>query len=291
MSEDTSLTNAVKLAAGISLTEAVKDVAGRRAWLVDEVLEHRDDAARARARRRATRFSPHARRLAAVRHSRIACSPGRRTSTVLDGPRGLPAGRAQARRARHRQFRLPAHAQAREPQERCDRHGRRAEEARLSRPRGLRSRQGGVRREDRATSPRPCEARRSASSSMPGTGCRCRASNYLVPVDAKLTTVVGTRLRRWCASISCTGRWSARRRPIILFFDACRDNPLARNLTRAIGTRSAEIGRGLAAVESGVGTLISFSTQPGNVALDGDGPQFALLRRAGAAARSLAATT
>jgi hypothetical protein len=57
----------------------------------------------------------------------------------------------------------------------------------------------------------------------------------------------------------------------IVFLDACRDNPLARNLARAMGTRSAEIGRGLAAVESGVGTLISFSTQPGNVALDGTG--------------------
>src|SRR5438046_7513130 len=57
----------------------------------------------------------------------------------------------------------------------------------------------------------------------------------------------------------------------VLFLDACRNNPLARNLARAMGTRSAEIGRGLAPVESGVGTLISFSTQPGNVALDGSG--------------------
>jgi hypothetical protein len=57
----------------------------------------------------------------------------------------------------------------------------------------------------------------------------------------------------------------------ILFLDACRNNPLARNLARAMGTRSADIGRGLAPVESGVGTLISFSTQPGNVALDGAG--------------------
>jgi formylglycine-generating enzyme required for sulfatase activity len=57
----------------------------------------------------------------------------------------------------------------------------------------------------------------------------------------------------------------------ILFLDACRNNPLARNLARAMGTRSGEIGRGLATVESGSGTLISFSTQPGNVALDGTG--------------------
>jgi hypothetical protein len=57
----------------------------------------------------------------------------------------------------------------------------------------------------------------------------------------------------------------------ILFLDACRDNPLARNLARAMGTRSGQIGRGLAAAESGFGTLISYSTQPGNVALDGTG--------------------
>ena len=57
----------------------------------------------------------------------------------------------------------------------------------------------------------------------------------------------------------------------ILFLDACRDNPLARNLARSMGTRSSEIARGLAQVEAGIGTLISFSTQPGNVALDGTG--------------------
>ncbi len=57
----------------------------------------------------------------------------------------------------------------------------------------------------------------------------------------------------------------------ILFLDACRNNPLARNLARALGTRSADIGQGLAPTEAGLGTLISFSTQPGNVALDGAG--------------------
>jgi hypothetical protein len=57
----------------------------------------------------------------------------------------------------------------------------------------------------------------------------------------------------------------------IIFLDACRDNPLARNLARALGTRSSELPRGLAAVETAIGTLISFSTQPGSVALDGEG--------------------
>ena len=77
----------------------------------------------------------------------------------------------------------------------------------------------------------------------------------------------------------------------IIVLDACRDNPLARNLARAMGTRSMDIGRGLAAVESGNGTLISFSTQPGNVALDGSGRNSpfaaALLKHVGAAADDL----
>ena len=57
----------------------------------------------------------------------------------------------------------------------------------------------------------------------------------------------------------------------LVFLDACRDNPLARNLARSMGTRSMSVGRGLARVDSGIGTLIAFATEPGNVALDGVG--------------------
>ena len=57
----------------------------------------------------------------------------------------------------------------------------------------------------------------------------------------------------------------------IVLLDACRDNPLARNLARTMGTRSASVGQGLAQVRTGVGTFIAYSTQPGNVALDGQG--------------------
>ena len=60
-----------------------------------------------------------------------------------------------------------------------------------------------------------------------------------------------------------------------------------------MGTRSAEIGRGLAAAEAGVGTLISFSTTPGNVALDGTGRNSpfagALVKRIGASGDDLSA--
>ena len=57
----------------------------------------------------------------------------------------------------------------------------------------------------------------------------------------------------------------------IIILDACRDNPLARNLARTMGTRSTAVGRGLAAASTGLGTFIAYSTQPGNVALDGAG--------------------
>jgi uncharacterized caspase-like protein len=94
--------------------------------------------------------------------------------------------------------------------------------------------------------------------------------NYLVPTDAELTSA--TALDFEMVRLDVVHRVMERQASTnVIFLDACRDNPLARNLARAMGTRSAEVGRGLAAVESGVGTLISFSTQPGNVALDGSG--------------------
>jgi uncharacterized caspase-like protein len=91
-----------------------------------------------------------------------------------------------------------------------------------------------------------------------------------VPVDAELTTVAALDFEM--VQLDLVHRTMEREAPTnILFLDACRNNPLARNLARALGTRSMEIGRGLAPVESGSGTLISFSTQPGNTASDGSG--------------------
>jgi uncharacterized caspase-like protein len=91
-----------------------------------------------------------------------------------------------------------------------------------------------------------------------------------VPIDSQLTTA--SALDFEMVRLDLVHRTMEREaQTSILFFDACRDNPLSHGLARAMGTRSAEIGRGLAPVEGGVGTLISFSTQPGNVALDGAG--------------------
>jgi uncharacterized caspase-like protein len=125
-----------------------------------------------------------------------------------------------------------------------------------------------------------------------GHGLQVGGQNYLVPVDAQADTAAALDFQM--VRLDLVQRTMEREAQTnILFLDACRDNPLARNLARTMGTRSTDVGRGLAAAESGVGTLISFSTQPGNVALDGDGRNSpyagALVRQLSAASDDLSA--
>jgi uncharacterized caspase-like protein len=128
-----------------------------------------------------------------------------------------------------------------------------------------------------------------------GHGLQVGAQNYLVPIDARLererdlefeAVKLDFVLRQM--EIDREGKTS------IVFLDACRDNPLSRNLARSMGTRSAAIGRGLAAAATGLGTFIAYSTQPGNVALDGEGRNSpftaALVKHMGASGRNLPAT-
>jgi hypothetical protein len=122
-----------------------------------------------------------------------------------------------------------------------------------------------------------------------GHGLQVNGVNYLVPTDAVLASAAAPDFE--LVRLDVVQRSMERESSTnILFLDACRNNPLAHNLAR-MGTRSVEIGRGLAAVESGVGTLISFSTQPGNVAFDGGGRNSpftaALLRQLAAASEDL----
>jgi Caspase domain len=103
-----------------------------------------------------------------------------------------------------------------------------------------------------------------------GHGLQVAGTNYIVPVDAELSTADALEFEMIkLDSVQRIMENTAKTN--ILFLDACRNNPLARNLARALGTRGGTIGPGLAPAESGIGTLISFSTQPGNVAQDGSG--------------------
>ncbi len=103
-----------------------------------------------------------------------------------------------------------------------------------------------------------------------GHGLQVNGRNYLVPVDGKLDKE-SDLIFQAVALDTIQGLMEQGQRTSILILDACRDNPLARNLARSMGTRSTGIGRGLGEAKAGVGTLIVYATQPGNVALDGEG--------------------
>jgi uncharacterized caspase-like protein len=105
-----------------------------------------------------------------------------------------------------------------------------------------------------------------------GHGLQIASQNFLVPVDAKLererdVEFEAVRLDFILKQMELNRESNTN----VVILDACRNNPLTRNLARSMGTRAASIGSGLAEISAGVGTFISYSTQPGNVALDGTG--------------------
>ena len=91
-----------------------------------------------------------------------------------------------------------------------------------------------------------------------------------MPVDAALSSAGRARLRGRPSRFHAARPWSARPRPT-----SCSSTLAATIRWRAISLARSALAppnrEGLASVESGVDTLISFSTQPGNVALDGAG--------------------
>jgi tetratricopeptide (TPR) repeat protein len=103
-----------------------------------------------------------------------------------------------------------------------------------------------------------------------GHGMQVGGKNYLVPIDAKLERT-GDLTLDTIELGQILAQMEAEKRVNLVFLDACRDNPLARSFARSLGTRSTSVGSGLATIQSAVGTMIAYATQPDNVALDGDG--------------------
>ena len=94
--------------------------------------------------------------------------------------------------------------------------------------------------------------------------------NYLVPIDAAVRDEVD--LRRLVRADEILADLQQAKNLRILVLDACRDNPFADELRRNIGqSRGVAIGRGLAKMESPEGTIISYATQAGRTADDGNG--------------------
>jgi uncharacterized caspase-like protein len=103
-----------------------------------------------------------------------------------------------------------------------------------------------------------------------GHGLQVNGNNYLVPVDAQLSGYNDLDFEALPTDLILSAMERSTKVNLV-FLDACRDNPFAEKPSRSMGTRSGTVGRGLARLGSGVGSLISFATQPGNVAMDGAG--------------------
>jgi TPR repeat protein len=100
-----------------------------------------------------------------------------------------------------------------------------------------------------------------------GHGMQVGGDNWLVPTDANPTRPQDLEFQMVNAELVLKQMDGSGTRLNIVILDACRNNPFA-GISRAAGG-------GLAQMRAPEGTMISFATQPGNVAADGagdDGP-------------------
>jgi hypothetical protein len=95
-----------------------------------------------------------------------------------------------------------------------------------------------------------------------GHGVQVGGANYLVPVEANPTREADVDFQMMDANLVLRQMQGAGARLNVVILDACRNNPFG-----ARGLRGAD--GGLAQMRAPDGTLISYATQPGNVAQDG----------------------
>ncbi|MEI6609058.1 MAG: caspase family protein, partial [Deltaproteobacteria bacterium] len=95
-----------------------------------------------------------------------------------------------------------------------------------------------------------------------GHGVQLSGVNYLIPVSAKINEETDIEYEAIDAGRILATMYNAKSRVNIVILDACRDNPYVRSF------RSAT--RGLAIIaKAPMGTIVSYSTSPGDVARDG----------------------
>jgi len=96
-----------------------------------------------------------------------------------------------------------------------------------------------------------------------GHGMQVQGRNYIVPVDAKLSTEQRIKLEAVDVDAVLDQMQGARSKVNVVILDACRNNPFERRFRSASG--------GLAQINAPEGTLIAYATAPGRVAADGEG--------------------
>ena len=95
-----------------------------------------------------------------------------------------------------------------------------------------------------------------------GHGVQIRNTNYLVPVSANPTREADVYVQMIDIAVVLSQMEGSGTKLNLVILDACRNNPFGGRGLR--GTVS-----GLAQIHAPEGTLISYATQPGNVAIDG----------------------
>ncbi|MCC7045089.1 MAG: caspase family protein [Alphaproteobacteria bacterium] len=96
-----------------------------------------------------------------------------------------------------------------------------------------------------------------------GHGLQASGRNFLVPVDATITSEQRVRLEALDVDVVLDQMDAAKSGVNLVILDACRNNPFERRFRAA--------GGGLAQINAQQGTLIAYATAPGRVAADGDG--------------------
>ncbi|MCA3246851.1 MAG: caspase family protein [Azospirillum sp.] len=96
-----------------------------------------------------------------------------------------------------------------------------------------------------------------------GHGLQVQGRNYLVPIDARITSEQRVRLEAMDVEAVLDQTTAAKAKVSLVILDACRNNPFER--------RFRSTGGGLAQINAPEGTLIAYATAPGKVAADGEG--------------------
>lgn len=94
-----------------------------------------------------------------------------------------------------------------------------------------------------------------------GHGMQVKGKNYLLPVDAQISSEASVRAEAVDVDV-VLDQFSVSRLNVVIL-DACRNNPFER--------RFRSMGGGLTQMDAPKGTLIAYATAPGKVASDGDG--------------------
>ena len=100
-----------------------------------------------------------------------------------------------------------------------------------------------------------------------GHGIQIGATNYLLPVDFKVSDQSMVPYEAISLTEVSNHLLEAKTRFSLLVIDACRDNPLPKAGTRTIGAE-----RGLVPISPATGQLVVYSAGNGQTALDGLGP-------------------